>query len=66
MPGGGNELTEPRPILPDPSANGHETDADSHVGQDIDRALHRVRDGEVGVFTLLKTTHEKNAAAKPD
>src|ERR1700730_467796 len=53
-------------ILPDAPADRDETDADADVGKEIDRALHGIGDGEVGVFPLRQAAHEKNAARETD
>src|ERR1700676_2994154 len=49
-------------VLPDAPADRDETNADADVGKEIDRALHRIGDGEVGVLSLRQAAHEKNAA----
>ena len=62
----GDELSETIAVLPDAAPDGNETDADAHIGEDVDRALHRVGDGEVGVFVLVEAADEQNAAGKTD
>ena len=54
------------PILPDPPADRYQADADSDIGQDIDRALHRVGDGEEGILMLIQAPNEQNSAGKAD
>ena len=63
---GGDELSETMRIVPDATADGDEADADPDIGEDIDRALHRIRDREVGVFALIEVTDEENPAGETD
>ena len=63
---GGDELPEAMRVVPDAAADGDEADADPDIGEDIDRALHRIRDREVGVFTLIEIPDEENAAGETD
>ena len=63
---GVDQLAEAIAVLPDPAADRDQADADADIGQDIDRALHRVGDGEVGVFALVEMPNEQNAAGKSD
>ncbi len=66
MPGRGDELSKTMPVLPDFAADSHEADADADIAQHVDRALHRVGDGEIGVFVLVEPADEQNAAGEPD
>ena len=62
----GDELSETIAVLPDAAPDGNEADADAHVGEHIDRALHRVGDREIGVFVLVEPADEQNAAGETD
>ena len=61
-----DQLPESVTILPDPTANGDQANADSDICEHVDRALHRVRDREKRILALLKPSHEENSARKPD
>ena len=65
MKRGVDEFAEAVAIVPDATANRDKANADADVSEEIDRALHRIGDGEIGVFTLFETPNEKNAATKP-
>jgi hypothetical protein len=60
------ELSKTVTVLPDSAADRDKADADADVGQDIERALHRVRNREVGVFPLIKVPNEQDPTEEAD
>ena len=66
MKRGVDEFAETVAIVPDTTANRDKANADTDVSEQIDRALHRIGDGEIGVFTLFKAPNEKNASEEAD
>ena len=61
-----DQLPETMSILPNPAADRNQADTDTNIGEDIDRALHGIGDGEIGVITLLQSADDEDAAAKTD
>ena len=45
-------------ILPNAASNRNKADTDADVGEQVDRALHGVGDGEVGIIALLEGAHD--------
>src|SRR5205807_2546488 len=53
-------------VLPNAPTDRDQTDADANVREQIDRSLHRIGDGEIGVLALFQCANEKNSAQEPD
>ncbi len=45
-------------ILPNAAANRDQADADADIGEQVDRALHGIGDGEIGVIALLEGAND--------
>jgi hypothetical protein len=61
-----NQFAETVSIMPDPTPDRYQADTNPNIGEQIDRALHGVRDREVGVFPLGKGSDEENSAQEPN
>ncbi|HEY2713369.1 MAG TPA: hypothetical protein VGI60_12705 [Chthoniobacterales bacterium] len=53
-------------ILPNASANGYHSNANADISQDIERALHGIRDRKEGVLRLPHLPNEENPGGKAD
>ena len=53
-------------ILPDAAADRDEPNADPDVGEQHQRGLHRIRNGEEGVLALWQPANKKNSARESD
>jgi hypothetical protein len=58
---GADKLAESRAIIPDAAADGNESYADAYIGEQVQRALHGIGDGEIGVLALLEGANNENA-----
>src|SRR5438270_1822584 len=61
-----DELPKAMAVLPDAAADGDQPNADADVREDVQRPLHRVRDGEVGVFALIEMPNQEDTAEETD
>ena len=53
-------------ILPNAPPDRDQTDADANVREQVDRSLHGIGDGEIGVLALFQCANEQNAAQEPN
>src|ERR1700730_3145856 len=61
-----DQLAKTMSILPDPAADRDQPNTDTDISKQVDRALHGVRDREIGVLLLRQPSDQKNSAQKAD